>query len=392
MSYYTELSEHAVDHIRHLAGTIGARPAGSEGERQAFDYVAQKMETLGYRLRWSDVPYAAPMPFFPLNALAAMLLAILCWFTPGLPWLGFLAPFALFALPQASRWLVRSRKRTATSRNLLALRGEKEMPEILFCAHIDSPHASFFTGSFLLSFFSRMLFYAQRVALGALVLGVLHLAGFPVPLVLDHILMLAGAIVGATWLLLDCIHQLGRPHRLSPGAVDNASGVGAVMALAEHFALQMGEADAGFLFTGAEETGLHGARAFAEALPSGASLHVINLDMVGAGDELYYVTSDGTLPPLKTDHYLNQLIQRADSGAKGLWYTVKSGDFAEFLRKGIPAASLQTGGSYRAELAYHTTLDTPSLIETEALERVIRTCVLLVRMFDRKAGSASDSN
>jgi hypothetical protein len=235
MSYYTELSEHAVDHIRHLAGTIGARPAGSEEERRAFDYVAQKMETMGYHLRWSDVPYAAPMLFFPLNTLAAMLLAALCWFTPGLPWLGFLAPLILFALPQVSRWLVRSRRHTAVSRNLLALHGEYELPEILFCAHIDSPHASFFTGSFLLSFFSRMLFYAQRVAWAAAVLGGLHLARFTVPVVLDRIVMLAGVVVGGTWLLLDCIHQLGRPIRLSPGAVDNASGVGAVMALAEHF-------------------------------------------------------------------------------------------------------------------------------------------------------------
>jgi hypothetical protein len=111
--------------------------------------------------------------------------------------------------------------------------------------------------------------------------------------------------------------------------------------------------------------------------------------MVGAGDELYFVTRDGTLSPLKTDRYLNQLIQRADSGAKGIWYTVKSGDCAEFLRKGIPAASIQTGGSYRAELAYHTALDTPSLIEAQTLERVIRTCVLLVRMFDKKAGAGS---
>lgn len=389
MSYYTELSEHAVDHIRYLAGTIGARPAGSEAERQAFDYVAQKMETMGYHLCWSEAPYAAPMLFFPLNALAATLLAVFCWFTPDLPGLGFLAPFLLFALPQASRWLVRSRRPTAVSRNLLALRGEDEFPEILFCAHIDSPHASFFTGSFLLSFFSRMLFYAQRVAWAAAVLGVLHLAGFSVPIVLDRIVMLAGAVVGVTWLLLDGIHQLGRPLRLSPGAVDNASGVGAVMALAEYFALQTGEVKVGFLFTGAEETGLHGARAFAEALPAETDLHVINLDMVGAGDELYYVTRDGTLSLLKTDHYLNQLIQRADSGAKGLWYTVKSGDFAEFLRKGIPAASLQTGGSYRAELAYHTALDTPSLIEAQTLERVICTCVLLVRMFDQKAGAGS---
>ncbi len=389
MSFYTELSEHAVDHIRHLAETIGARPAGSEEERLAFDYVAQKMEEMEYHLHWSDVPYAAPMSFFPLNALAAMLLAALCWFTPGLPWLGFLAPLMLFALPQASRWLVRSRKCTAVSRNLLALRGESALPEILFCAHVDSPRASFFTGSFLLSFFSRMLFYAQRVALAAAVLGALHLTRFSIPIVLDRIVMLAGVVVGGTWLLLEGIHQLGRPVRLSPGAVDNASGVGAALALAEYFALQTGEVNVGFLFTGAEETGLHGARAFAEALPAGIDLHVINLDMVGAGDELYYVTRDGTLSPLNTDRYLNQLIQRADSGAKELWYTVKSGDFAEFLRKGIPAASIQTGGSYQAELAYHTTLDTPVLIESEALERVIRTCALAVRMFDRNAGADS---
>jgi Zn-dependent M28 family amino/carboxypeptidase len=54
----------------------------------------------------------------------------------------------------------------------------------------------------------------------------------------------------------------------------------------------------GFLFTGAEETGLHGAEAFAVSLSASAEAApplLLSVDMVGSGSELRLVRKDGTL-------------------------------------------------------------------------------------------------
>ncbi len=102
--------------------------------------------------------------------------------------------------------------------------------------------------------------------------------------------------------------------------------------------------------------------------------------MVGAGNELCFVTGDGTLRPLKTDSQLNALIQEAHPAARGLWYAQRSGDFVAFLRHNIPAASLQTGGSIGAELAYHTVNDTVEVIDVSALEMTAQAAIKLINL------------
>jgi acetylornithine deacetylase/succinyl-diaminopimelate desuccinylase-like protein len=72
-----------------------------------------------------------------------------------------------------------------------------------------------------------------------------------------------------------------------PGALDNAAGVGLILALARAVASDRAGTDLAFVFTDAEESGLTGARAFAEA--PGFPLEgarVINVDMLGSAREL----------------------------------------------------------------------------------------------------------
>jgi hypothetical protein len=80
-----------------------------------------------------------------------------------------------------------------------------------------------------------------------------------------------------------------------PGALDNASGVGLALALAEALAEGGAPVDFAALFTDGEEAGLSGARAFASAPPFPlAGVDVINIDMVGsASDTEYSVYSSG---------------------------------------------------------------------------------------------------
>jgi Zn-dependent M28 family amino/carboxypeptidase len=203
--------------------------------------------------------------------------------------------------------------------------------------------------------------------------------GLNAPPVLVWAVALAGSVVGGWWVLTELLNQLAWRGHYSPGAHDNASGVGVVLALAEHFARNPPQGiSLGFLFTGAEETGMHGAAAFAAGLKPGDGTAVLNFDMVGAGNALCVVEGDGTLWPLRTDARLNARLRAARPEARRLWYTLRSGDFLPFLRRGVRATSLQTSGSGTAELGYHTLRDTLDVIDVSALDMTAQTALRAV--------------
>lgn len=72
-----------------------------------------------------------------------------------------------------------------------------------------------------------------------------------------------------------------------PGALDNASGVATLLALARTLSSDEAPVDLAFLFTDAEESGLSGAQAFARApLLHARGVRLINLDMVASAAKL----------------------------------------------------------------------------------------------------------
>ena len=206
----------------------------------------------------------------------------------------------------------------------------------------------------------------------------------PLPKVVLAATILAGTLL-AGWRLGMELYSL-RPQQAthSPGANDNASGVGVLLAVAEHFAKHPPRGtQLEFCLTGAEETGMHGAAARAAQLPRGApQVLMLNLDMVGAGSALRFITRDGVLWQYATSVRLNKAIRIAHSAANGIWYTLRSADYLPFLQRGIAASGLQTSGSAEAELAYHTQYDTPQVIDTGALDLTANAVVGVVRQLD----------
>jgi hypothetical protein len=309
--------------------------------------------------------------------LGGLALALGGWWVASLPWLVVFLPLFVVALPQLARWLIPRRARTGQSENLLAQApGAAGAPELILCAHVDSARASVFRSRFWLRLHSQSMFVALRVALAIGALALLAGLGLSALPVLIWAVALAGTVVGAWWVLTELLDQLAWRGEYSPGAHDKASGVGVALALAEHFSQNLaGATRLGFLFTGAEETGMHGAEAFAAGSKPDDKTVVLNLDMVGAGPALCVVEGDGTLWPLRTDARLNARLRAAWPGSRRLWYTLRSGDFLPFLRCGIRATSVQTGGSARAELGYHTVYDTLEVIEKAALEMTAQTAL-----------------
>lgn len=388
---HISLADTARKHAIHLAKTIGPRAAGSYAEKQAFDYIGEQLSAWGYRVQRSPAPFApSPSILYPY-IIGAMALAICGWMLSRYPWWSLGLPFLIAALPQWTIWAARSRKPTAETENIFARidHTDTEFAEsndpyasLILCAHMDSARALPFRSKFWLRLHSRSMDIIQRVAVVLALLGGLQLAGLSLPPGLLATCGVIAIVTASIWLFI----QLWGFWRsdLSPGAVDNASGVGVLLALAEYYvAHPIHHPKIGFLFTGAEETGAHGANAFAESLHAeGKQCAFLVLDMVGAGNVLRYVIADGVYFPLRTDPLLNRMVRKACPHARPMNETLRSGDHAIFIRFGFPTAALQTSGSSQAELAYHTVNDTTELLDTRSLEMTIQCIINICSLSD----------
>lgn len=152
-----------------------------------------------------------------------------------------------------------------------------------------------------------------------------------------------------------------------PGALDNASGTGLLIALAADLAGAGPKADIAFLLTDGEEVNLSGAAAFACAPPFPLrDLEVINLDMVGgSGPNVLSIYSNGDAASLA----LGDRIARALAGA-GI------ATRAEYPVLGVDSGPLAEAGATAVTLcefdtaAYHSVRDGPWNVSEDELSRL----------------------
>lgn len=172
--------------------------------------------------------------------------------------------------------------------------------------------------------------------------------------------------------------HLGRQGRkIYHGADDNASGVAAMLALAEKLSAGCPAYSYLFLATDAEESGLYGSKAFVEKalVPLEHIVLNLNLDMLGRADKRgrLYLTGGRTYPVLQ------QQLEQAFShlqflSHRGPGYLRKdnprynwpsASDHGPFYRKGIPY--LFFGGQEHSD--YHQPSDTWQRIDTTFLQQ-----------------------
>ncbi len=368
------LAPQAGSHIAHLVDIIGPRPAGSPAEREAGDYVAAELQRFGYAVARQPVAFTPHAAFTPWFALGGLSLALAAWALPTWPLLAFISLALILLLPEWVRVASRLQPRTAQSQNVIAYSdAPADAPTLIVCAHLDSAPATALRLPLLRALHQQIMFLNLRTAWAVAALAGLLLLGLPLPGLVVTLGSAIGIVAGVSWIALELGAQLGGPRTYAPGANDNASGVAVALAVAERLTAEPpSRLRVGFLFTGAEETGLHGAEAFAATVPPGARVAVLNLDMVGAGRDLIALTHDGALWTVETDPHLNALIRESDPDVRGKVFRLRSGDHAPFLRRGIRAGALQACGHAEADLAYHTPSDDLSLIDPRTLDRVGR--------------------
>ncbi len=379
----------AMDVIRWLVNGIGPRPAGSTAESQAQNGIGERLREWGYTVLMIPAFYA-PMPSFePIFSLSAMAFLASTWLLPVFPWPAFVLPLLALELPEVDSLLERRRKPILRTQNLLALPPgvTPDRVNLLLVAHIDTARAnpdSKLWWSLETSVYPAMQILAWLLA----ILGLIPLLKLNLPLFLQYIAWGGSGILAICLITLD-VWELSLPHprSYSPGAFDNASGVGALTAVAYHLSIEPPKnLYIGFLLTGAEETGMHGASYAAHWLREhNSNPSILVLDQVGAGKNLRYARQFGRLHPIKTSPALNHLLQKAHPTISLIDYLHNSGDFEAFILAGFEAASLERTGSTLAKNAYHTQSDCLNVIEPGSLAATIETVLKFINIMDEES-------
>jgi hypothetical protein len=262
----------AASHLSQLAAY--PRPAGSHAAAGARAYCAQVLRAAGFRTEEQSFEYSAFSGAWamPVAGAVASLCAALLYLGRGMPWLIAIAVTIVALTGGALVWLGGSgvldfpliRRRAV---NLQAVRGEAP-PSVWLVAHVDSKWQP-------VSMFARI---AGVVGTSA---GIIVLFGLAVAR--------AGAdsaavtVLVLTWLF--CVPLLmSIVEARNTGALDNASGMSAVLAAAELVPLS---ARVGVLITDAEELALAGARAWADGRAPGVALNCDSVDDEGQLTVMY---------------------------------------------------------------------------------------------------------
>jgi len=367
-----------------LVELFGSRPAGSLAESEARHWIAQQLSRWNYQTQFQPVLFPPfPQTIFTIP-LAGILLAACAWLITPLPFLPLLAPLGFYFLPYLLRQEVKRRKSTAASENLFAASRQSDSEQrLLLVAHLDSAPARSMPRP-ALQLYSRSLDLGQRAAFAIAAGGLIQLFGIKLPPALLVGFGIFGAISGGWLALSELWSQRTRPGDFSPGGNDNASGVGVVLALAEHFSANpRTNINLDVLITTAEETGMQGAQEFVKNLDPGRPMYVLCFDTVGCGADLRYAVRDGTWKSLHFSRQMNTWISQALPESSPLWYIEKSGDHAPFAETGFPTAAVQVTGSPAADLRYHTAADSTVYLEQQSLRLAVSAALAVIEQIEK---------
>jgi hypothetical protein len=171
--------------------------------------------------------------------------------------------------------------------------------------------------------------------------------------------------------------HLGEGHL---GANDNASGIAALLAIAQ--AIQQRDEQPArtivFVAFGAEERGTVGSQYFAKhapaALPMANVVYDINLDMVGSYSSRGFVAAMGTDPKTPARAILERLDKKHRKLSVGLGGHGERSDHTAFCKQGIPYVFFWTPD----KTCYHETCDTVDRVDLPHMAEITEIAAGLV--------------
>ena len=346
-----DYAQSTITFILTLSETIGGRGSCTPDERRAAEYTAEQMRSLGVQDVRLEQYKGAPSTYRPY-ALAfgvALVGTLGVWLFPG-RWtmvlaaaLSALGAWAMLAetdfTDNWTRWLLPK----GDSQNVLGVIppvGEVKH-RVVLCAHVDTHRTP--------------IFYASKTWN---TLFSLLVAGSLVSMLISALLYSLGAVFNWEWVrwigliaaamelfaLAMSLHADFTPF--SPGANDNASGVGVVLGLAQLLVQQpLAQTEVWLVFTGCEEAAAYGMVSFLDshAAVLGEETVYIIIDQVGKGN-LCYLTADGLIRKHTTHSRALELARQTSavlpeiktSEKVGLAYT----DAVPATKRGLVALTL----------------------------------------------------
>jgi hypothetical protein len=391
------LAQHALAHVRQVAKT--GRGSATDAEREAAEYVQAQLASMGVpqvklqpfsgeRSLWLFVAMAFGLTLVghaafwllkrPLGALAAVIIAwIFLGFSGYLVWCKF----------TKDDYPLSSLLPHGPSQNVLAVIPPAQAAErkLVLVAHLDSHRAVFwFATDFLVRIFSYIAASAIfGIYLAMLVYGLAVLSGWQVFSWVAALLILLHFLSWFSGVTAD----LGQ---YSPGANDNASAVGSLLALAERLTAQpLQSTEVWLAFTGCEETSGDGMLALLKEYGQPLKeAFFLNLEMVGVGDALTYLRQEGNMRPLTIAPDVEAFIK-----AVGQPYGISlsqaplvgaATECSILWRHGLKAVAILAhykGSTLMPE--WHRLTDTADRLQVSSLERVHRLAWDILQRFDQ---------
>lgn len=305
----------AYEHTKNLSFP---RATGSQGEKRAVEYISSYFKKLGLDIEIQSFAfsYLPSKLFLRLGLLlqSGILLAASYLFdkTPIVP--VFLVLLLGVLLTKASGWgrfheRLYDIRKTAHSQNIIAQTGDEDSDiHLIFLAHYDTKSQTmpvFLRFSlYFIGFFGSLLIGLAIIILAFFELNVVIASGWL--LVMRNMLLPFSIAIAIIMLSL----QFNFSGNKSPGAADNASGVGVLLELARSLSANPPEkVSLAFVATGAEEDGLVGAMRYIQKYSQDFEpkrSFFINYDGVGDGSKLT-ITAKYGVPPTIASRKLSEL-------------------------------------------------------------------------------------
>ena len=388
--------------IEELCSFEGRSP-GTDAERRASNRLAERLRGMGRKAviepTYVHPEYSLVIAAHVLLAIAGSLLALVV--APVGFALVLVAAASLYLDQNTRLYLIRTLFFRRASQNVVSPGPNPSAPaRLILSAHYDAAKTGFVFGPRSIRAMKRLPERA-RVLLGPirlpfwagivplLAVSGLRLAGFDARW-LALVQLIPTVVLLVTLVLLIDIYYSG----VVPGAYDNASGVAAVLSIAQRLdADPPPNLDVWVVLPGAEECNCEGMARWITAHRSELDRETtffVNLDSVSYGDP-HYLSSEGAIVSYRMDKRLFDLCEAIAAADREDGSRLRAGparisfhtDALPVITRGFRAITVGGAKDGVGAPYYHTHADTPDKVDDDSMQRAIDFILDLARQIDR---------
>ena len=392
-----EMAQYMIDEITYICNKFEKRGPGSKGEKQACEYAAKQMKEYGCDNVYVESFKENPGSFYGwiYFTITCCFLAFASYFFMPVLSIVFIVLGLLLCVLQFGLYKKTVDKffKEETGHNAAGFKkptGEVKR-RIIFNGHPDAAWEWPFKYLFTYLGFDIHMMVCFVGAFYVLITAILQIAGV-IPEDLINKIGFIGFVFVPFWFGL---YFMWNSKRVVDGANDNLTGcyMGmAILKILKDEGIEFENTEIGVIFSGSEEAGLRGAKAWAEAHKGefdDVPTFIYSYDTIAQSEQLMvnYRDLNGTA---KVDKDVSDLFyeacQELDIPCKKGMVPPLGGatDSAAFAQGGFRATGI-TALNHALPNFYHTRLDTPDALNKDCLAKCFAASVKVLEMFDNGA-------